>query len=177
MRDIAPFEIRLSRMPLAALCAAGLFFFFMGLDIGFFHKLIPAFTITPDKKIIFFAFLVFFIGFGGVIAVQMIVYLMAPPVMLRADAVGIGFGTGFRYKLYTVPWCHVTGIGTGAGATVTNVTAGLQVSFAENDEVPSALPTSLGVSFFMNTLTLSLTYMDCSLAHAEKVLKQLQKQQ
>jgi hypothetical protein len=155
-------EIRLSRIPLFVLFIAGCFFFMMGMDIVFLHNIIPEFHVEQSKKLFFYLFAFFFIGGGGAIAVQMLLYLMAPPIMFRASDDGVSFGTGFRYKLYTIPWKHVKNIGPGLDKAVLifnrKIMFGLSITFENSPDIPSAKPTSIGISYAFYTLTLSYIY-------------------
>lgn len=173
------YEIRLSRAPLCALFVAGCLFAFAGLDIGFMHSVFPAFDIAPGKKIIFWLFLLFFVGFGTLIAVQMLLYILNPPVMFRASAEGISFGTGFRYALHAIPWRHVESIGGGIDAVQAaanrKLVGGLQITFRQSPDIPLMMPTSIGVSFVNYTLTLSWFYMGDSLSNAIEEVNALQK--
>jgi len=156
-------EIRLSRIVIALFLVAGLFFFLAGLDIGFYHWLLPEFEITPEKVWIYRLFL-FFVGCGGLVAVQMLLYLARPPVMLRADASGIAFATGMRYVPFTMGWKYVESIGLGVDPTLLasnkKLQAGLNIRFVKSGEIPGAKATSMGVSYFMHSLVLDWFYMD-----------------
>ncbi len=170
------FEIRLSRIPLAVLFVAGCFFLFAGLDIGFFHSVFPNIGVNPDKKWIFYLFLLFFVGCGGAIAVQMLLYLINPPVMFRASPEGIAFGTGFRYRLHTIHWKYIESIHGGADlAAAGDLKIGLQVQFKNTNEIEGALPTSIGVVYQAYILTLSRMYMGTSVSETAGILNTMWK--
>jgi hypothetical protein len=179
MTDDGVFQIRLSRIPLFLLFLAGAAFCLAGLDIAFFHSVFPAFQVKPGSKVVFYLFILFFAGCGGAIAVQMLLYLVLPPVMFRASVEGISFGTGFRYTLYTIPWKSVNAMGAGVDSAQLivnkNIFAGLQVEFAHDPGLPSWLPTSIGVSYVFYTLTLSWIYMGAGLAQARQSIEILKK--
>jgi hypothetical protein len=179
MSNTGVYEIRLSRIPLFLLFLAGTAFCLAGLDIGFFHSVFPAFQVKPGSRTVFYLFLFFFAGCGGAIALQMFLYLVNPPVMFRASAEGISFGTGFRYTLYTIPWKSVKSIGAGVDsvqlAASRKLFAGLQVEFAHDPGLPSWMPTSIGVSYVFYCLTLSWWYMDAGLAQSKSAIEALRK--
>ena len=156
--------IRLSRTVIALFLLAGSFFFLAGLDIGFFHWVLPVFDITPDKVWVFWLFLFFFVGCGGRIIVQMLLYLVQPPTLLRANESGIAFATGMRYVPFTIAWAYVESIGLGIDPTMLaankQLQAGLQIRFRKSDDIPGAKATSMGVSYFMYALVLNWFYMD-----------------
>lgn len=173
------YEIRLSRLPLLLLLCAGVFFLFAGLDIGFLHTLFPAFDVAPDKRWILYLFLLFFVGGGAAVTLQMASYLVNPPVMFRADPDGVAFGTGFRYRLQVIPWRYVETVS--AGVDLSKVAAGisgvgLQIVFRQTTEIPGALATSIGVAYGGYQMSLSLVYMGRPLKEAVSVVQQMQKQ-
>ncbi|HDP80785.1 MAG TPA: hypothetical protein ENN21_08075 [Spirochaetes bacterium] len=157
-------EIRLSRIPLFLLFCGGLFFLAAGLDIGFFHRVIPDLQVENGRKAAFCLFEFFMIGCGGLISLQMLQYLLAPAVMMRADDKGISFGTGFRYRPFTIPWEHVAEIGVGIDrvSLIANkkIIAGFQVKFAERPDIPMMKASSIGISYINHVLTLNWAYMD-----------------
>lgn len=161
MHDVnEQFDVRLSRLPLALLLIMGSSFLIVGLDLALLHLLFPHFSIDPEKKLIFFAFLLFAVGCGGIISVQMLLYLIKPPVIFRTSLEGIAFGTGFRYHLVTIPWKHV---GT---VTITETrraagrrTAGLEIVVSSAPGIAPTQAPSLGVIYAFNRLTLSWFYM------------------
>ncbi len=157
------YDVPLSRLPLFLLFLLGSLFLVVGFDLALVHALFPYFSIEQEKKLIFYAFLLFAIGCGGVIAVQMLLYMIKPPVMFRVSPEGISFGTGFRYTLFTIPWKYVgdVRIGLEKSKLIANrqVTAGLQITIRNSPEAPSAKATSIGVMYAFNCLTLSRLYM------------------
>ncbi len=173
------YEIRLSRIPLFLLFLAGTSFCLAGLDIGFFHSVFPAFQVKTGSRTVYYLFLFFFAGCGGAIAAQMLLYLARPPVMFRASAEGISFGTGFRYTLYTIPWKSLKSIGGGIDpvqlAANKKLFAGLQLEFAHDPGLPSWKPTSIGVSYVNYRLTLSWWYMGAGLAESKAAVDALEK--
>ncbi len=156
-------DICLSRIPLFLLLIAGAVFLLAGLDIALFHRVFPVFNIEGTKIIIYYLFLFFMIGAGGLMTVQMAWYLAMPPVILRADSIGIAFGTGMRYKLRAFGWEHTLEFKGGADFTALLVNKqsalGLQVVFKPSESIPSMLPTSIGIFYFNYTLTLNFWYM------------------
>jgi len=179
MQNNDVFDIRLSRIPLFLLLCFSSFIVAAGLDIGFIHAVIPPFDIAPDKKLYFWLFEFFFVVIGGVIAVQMLVYLVSPPVMFRASSEGIGFGTGFRYNLFTIPWKYVDSIGGGIDLVqaVANrkLFGGIQVIFKNSQEIPMWKATSIGVSYMNYVLTLSVVYTGPGTSGALEKLKEMKK--
>lgn len=173
------FDIRLARLPLLILFIVGSGFFFIGLELTVLHVLFPNFSVAPDKRIIFYAFLFFVLGVGGAIALQMFLYLIVPPVLYRASADGIAFATGFRYNLYTIPWKYVSSIGGGidlvALAAEKKIVGGLQIDFKESQEIPSLLATSIGARYIYYKLTLSYWYMNTSIKNAIMETEELRK--
>ncbi|MBP7737987.1 MAG: hypothetical protein KA369_18560 [Spirochaetes bacterium] len=157
------YDVPLSRIPLFLLFLIGLLFLVVGLDLGLFHVIFPYFSIDPEKKLIFYAFLLFAVGCGGAIVAQMLLYLAKPPVMFRVSTDGISFGTGFRYTLFTIPWKYVDSVSFGVEPTklIANkqIMAGLQIAIANSPDIPSSKPTSIGVLYVFNCLTLSWIYM------------------
>lgn len=164
------FEIRLARLPLFLLLIVGLCFFYVGLDLTVLHNLFTDFIVAPDNRIKFYLFLFIAFGVGGLIAVQMLLYLIIPPVLFRASAEGIAFATGLRYTLYTIPWKYVESIGGGidvaALAAEKKIFGGLQIKFKESPEIPGILATSIGARYVYYILTLSYWYMNTSIKNA-----------
>lgn len=167
------YEIRLSRITLSLFFIAGAFFLLAGLEIGFFHTVFGPISVAPGKLWIYYAFLVCFIGIGGAAAVQSLLYLMSPPFLFRASAEGISFACGFRYNLFTIPWKYVEKVGAGVDLSQPlsgQGSAGLQVTIRKSDDIPGDKPTSMGVSYFMNVVTLNIFYMSRPIKEAvEKV--------
>jgi len=157
------YDVPLSRIPLFLLFLAGAFFLVVGLDLGLLHIIFPYFSIDPEKKLVFYAFLLFAVGCGGAITAQMLLYLAKPPVMFRVSPEGISFGTGFRYTLFTIPWKYVESVSFGVEPTKLlvnkRIMAGLQIAIANSPDIPSNKPTSIGVLYVFNSLTLSWIYM------------------
>ncbi len=155
-------DIRLSRLPLFLLLCISSFITAAGLDIGFFHVVIPALDIAPDKMLFFWLFEFFFVIIGGVIAIQMLLYLIKPPVMFRASPEGVSFGCGFRYNLFTIPWKYIENVGGGIDIVqaIANkkIMGGLQITFKNSQDIPHWKATSIGVSYVGYTLTLSIIY-------------------
>jgi hypothetical protein len=157
------YDVTLSRLPLFLFFLMGSLFLVVGLDLALMHVLFPYFSIEQGKMLIFYAFLLFAIGCGGAIAVQMLLYMIKPPVMFRASPEGISFATGFRYNLFTIPWKYVEDVTLGMGKSKhiasRQVTADLQIIIKSSPEMPSAKATSMGVMYAFNCLTLSWTFM------------------
>lgn len=156
--------VRLSRIVIFLFLIAGVFFFMAGMEIGFLHRIIPAFSIAKDKQFIYILFLVFFIGIGGVTTLQMLWYLVFPPALFTASEKGVSFATGLRYRQYLLPWKFVETITVGADITAVALNrqgaAGLQVTFKNDPSIPAGLATSMGVFYMAYTMTLSFFYMD-----------------
>jgi len=154
------FVVRVNRGILAGMAAIGGLFFLVGLDFTVFHAVFPA----PDSTGAYLGVLVFFLGVGGVIVANCVLYLPSPPVMLALTPEGLSFGTGFRYTPFTLPWSVVERVGYGVdGANATALAqlfAGVQVSFRDDPSVPQGLATSAGISFAFRQLTLHWLYMD-----------------
>lgn len=171
IRDIVPLKnmentpttIRLSRIPLFFLFIVGSLFFVAGLDIVFFHTILD-FSGEDQSKSTLYVFAFFTIGIGGLVAIQMLLYIISPPITLLATEKGLSFATGFRYKLYTIPWSYVDKIGTGIDKTILilnkKVVAGLQIEFKKSKEIESWKATSIGVAYFNYVLTLNWFYMN-----------------
>lgn len=179
MQNNDVFDIRLSRIPLFLLLCISSFLVAAGLDIGFIHAVIPPLDIDPDKKLFFWLFEFFFVIIGGVIAVQMLLYLISPPVMLRASAEGIAFGTGFRYNLFTIPWKYVDSIGGGIDMVqaVANkkIVGGIQITFKNSQDIPMWKATSIGISYVNYVLTLSIFYTGPKTSEAMEKLREMKK--
>jgi len=173
------YQIRLSRLPLFILFLFGAGFLFVGLELSVLHILFPGFTVAPDKTTVFYVFLVFVIGVGGLTTIQMFLYLILPPVMYRVSSEGISFGTGLRYKLFTIPWKHVDTIGGGIDLTVLvankKIVGGLQIKFKESEEIPGLLATSIGVYYMFYIMTLSYWYMSRPIKEAISQTTEMQK--
>jgi len=135
----------------------------MGLELSLLHVVFPGFRVNPDKIIVFYAFLFFAIVIGVVIMVQMILYIMKPPVMFTSSAEGIAFATGFRYNLYSVPWKYVDSVGSGfdvPGMVVQKkLIFGVVINIKQINEIPNGLPTSIGVKYEFNMLYLHWVYL------------------
>ncbi len=173
------YSIPMSRIPLAVLFFAGNFFFFVGLDVGFLHSFIGPLDIDSGRIWAYYAFLFFFVAGGGAIAVQMLLYFIKPPIMLNATAEGISFGTGFRYRPYTIPWKFVDTVGAGIDLSqipAGKIQGGLQISFKPSDEIPGMKATSIGIAYFMHTLTLSIFYMGRPVREAIEILRKMHQQ-
>jgi hypothetical protein len=157
------YRVKLSRIPLFVFLSISGLFVFMGLELSLLHVVFPGFRVNPDKIIVFYAFLFFASVIGVVIMVQMILYIMKPPVMFTSSAEGIAFATGFRYNLYIVPWKHVDSVGSGfdvPGMVVQKkLIFGVVINIKQTNEIPNGLPTSIGVKYEFNMLYLNWIYL------------------
>jgi hypothetical protein len=170
------YDVRLSRVTLLIFFIAGLFFLFAGLEIGYFHKVIGPVHVAPEKQWIYYAFLVCFIGIGGACSIQSLLYLISPPFLFCASAEGISFACGFRYNLFMIPWKYVESVGAGVDLSQPlrgQGSAGLQVTFRKSDNIPGDKPTSMGVSYFMNVMTLNIFYMSRPVKEAMEKVKEM----
>ncbi|OHD19567.1 MAG: hypothetical protein A2086_14460 [Spirochaetes bacterium GWD1_27_9] len=162
--DTNELEIRLSRIPLFLLLCICSVFLFVGLELGFLHIFLKDFKVADDKIIIFYLFEFFMVICAGAAVIQMIWYLIIPAVMFKANEKGISFGTGLRYKPFTIDWKYVESIGLGIDlvntVTTQNPQVGLQITFIKSQEIPSAKPTSIGIIYFNFCLTLNWFYMN-----------------
>lgn len=164
MSEPQPLEVRLSRLCTTVLGAVGLLFFVVGLDIAYFRTIFD-FTLTDDKKWIFYAFLFFANVCGGVIFIQMVWYFLLPPLIMRVDEKGITFATGFRYNPFFIEGKHVKSVGRGATVDLTNKVDILDVvviAFEPSPDIPSWKATPPGVQYFQHELSLAWFYRDTS---------------
>lgn len=157
------YRVPLSRLPLLFLFSIASLFVFAGLDLSVLHLLFPDFRVNPDKIIVFYAFLFFAVAIGGVIAVQMMLYIIKPPIMFQVSREGIAFGTGFRYTLYLIPWKYIDTIGAGIDmpglAVNKKLIFGVMISIKQSNEIPGGMATSIGVKYEFNTLYLHWMYL------------------
>ncbi|HPA73139.1 MAG TPA: hypothetical protein PKY31_12770 [Spirochaetota bacterium] len=174
MEDL--YDVRLSRIAILVFLGAGLFFLLAGLEIGFLHIVIGPISVAPDRLWAYYAFLAFFIGVGGAATIQMLLYLVSPPVMFRASAEGIAFASGMRYRPYLMAWKHVESVGAGVDLSQPlsgQGSAGLQVTIRQTGEVPGDMATSIGVKYFMYVLTLNIFYMDRPVKEAVERVREM----
>lgn len=112
-------------------------------------------------------FYFFMLGGGLAITIQQIVYMFIPPTLMTVSKTEITFATGFRYKQYAIPIKYVKkaegsiidrhGINL-SGANPFPI--GVMVYFENSQEIPSNMATSIGVTYFMNTLKISRFHAD-----------------
>jgi hypothetical protein len=157
------YRVPLSRLPLLLFLSIASLFVFVGLDLSVLHVLFPDFQINPGKIIVFYAFLFFAVVIGSIIAVQMVLYIVKPPIMFEVSSEGIAFGTGFRYTLYLIPWKYVDTIGAGIDmpglAVNKKLIFGVMISIKQSNEIPGDMATSIGVKYEYNTLYLHWMYL------------------
>lgn len=174
--SIEAYDIHLSRVPLVFTFLAGLLFLVVGLDLGAMHAIFPYFSVEPDKIIILNFFIIVAVISGGALAVISLMYLLKPPVMLRASSEGISFGTGFRYALHTIPWSRVEDILHPAPAahqtSGRQALDGLAIRTKGPEDMPHGRAASVGVLYARNMLSLSRFFMGNPAAEArEKIIK------
>lgn len=160
LMDTDSFTVRINRPILLFLGLIGALFFRVGLDGAFFREWLN-WNFPPGISWQFAAFCFFFLGCGGLIALNCLWYFIVPPVMLRFDEKGVTFGTGLRYKPCTIPWKHVEKIGYGAEACLTlkdQFLAGPMIVFREDPDVPAFKAASMGLGYSFRRLTLHWLY-------------------
>ena len=156
------FTVRVNRLILLFLGLVSALFFRVGLDGAFVREWLN-WNFPPGISWQFIAFCFFFLGCGGLIALNCLWYFIRPPVMLRFDEKGVTFGTGFRYRPHTIAWKHVEKIGYGAEACVTlkaQLFAGAAVVFRDDPGVPAFRAVSMGLGYSFRRLTLHWLYAD-----------------
>lgn len=131
------------------------FLLFFLADIGLLFVLAGCFLIPTIWGALLFWLL------GGIVALQCGFYFIFPPVMLQFTSQGMSFGMGFRYKLFFIPWKHITAISYGVNPTLTGWRekfAGVQITVADNPEVPVSLITSAGIGYAFRRITIHWLY-------------------
>ncbi len=158
--EAKPFTVRVNRPILLLLGLVGALFFRVGLDAAIYREWLD-WHFPPDQPWLTFAFYFFFLGCGGLIALNCLWLLILPPVMLRFDERGVTFGVGFRYRPYFIPWDHVERIGYGMDGNLTTkdqFLAGPMVTFRDHPDVPVVMATSMGLGYAFRRLTLHWAY-------------------
>lgn len=155
------FIVKVGRFCLLFLGLIGALFFYVGLDGVWFRELLD-WNFQADKRWLFYAFCFFFIGCGGLIALQCFWYFLFPPILLKVDREGITIATGLRYNPRLFPWKHYKGARLGIDIPTSTVSqqimAGAQIDFEPSSDNPSWLATSVGISYFNNTITIDFFY-------------------
>ena len=155
------FEVRFGRVPMSLFGLIGALFLLAGLDMAVFHRVLT-FDVDPDKRILFGLLQLFFIAIGGVVVGNCGWYVLRPPVMLRLSPEGVTFGTGFRYRPFTIPWRHVKSAGYGLDrpnlSPLETWNAGFRVEFEPSPDVPAWKATSIGIGYAFHRLVISGLY-------------------
>lgn len=168
MASNGAFEVRVSRKLLLLLTVVGLVFLLVGLDIGFFHKVVgPEFG--QDKPIVKWLFLFFAVICGGVIAVNCFIYLIFPPLMLRVTKETITFAVGLRYNPFDVPTRLLESVTTYTQESNLEVNGkkaivegGAELILKNDSSIPSQKTTSMGVAYVNYTIRIQSTYANTS---------------
>lgn len=154
------FTIRVNRLLLLMLSLIGGLFFIVGLDAAVFRKVFD-WNFSAENPLLAYAFYFVFLGIGGLIMLNCLYYIIKPPIMVKFDEKGVSFGTGFRYNPYTIPWKYVKNISYGADGNLSlkdQLLAGAVVIFHQNPDIPTSLPTSMGIGYAFGRLTISIYY-------------------
>ena len=159
------FEVKLSRIAIS---------FYMGLGIlmivgaiGFSMAVGWTFD-NPDANWLTIGLFYFFtIGCAGLIVGQQILYFLHPPTLMTLSDKEITFGTGFRYKQYSIPLKYVKkaefSILDRHQLRLTGIDpflVGVLIHFKPVKEIPASMATPIGVKYFMHTLKLSRLHMN-----------------
>ncbi len=155
-------EVRLSRMMTGLLGFCGFLFLMAGLDIALF-KTVFDFQIAAENKWILYLFLFFAVGCGGLIFLAQVRFFVFPPLILRVDKEGISFGTGLSYKPLLIPGKYVKSVGSSVTVNLSDKVDFIDVvsiQFENSPEIPSWEATSIGIQYFMYTLSLSWYFRD-----------------
>lgn len=164
MTEPSELRVKVSRGLLLILTLVGALFLAVGLEITVFHKFVGP-EMGADKPIVKWAFAVFSIGVGGLIALNCFLYLIVPPTLLRVTKDKIIFATGLRYKPFELPcrllekietFSQVSGLVVN-GQTRT-VDGGASLLFKNDPLIPSQMTTSMGAAYYNYQLRISSTY-------------------
>ncbi|MDP2624860.1 MAG: hypothetical protein Q8P27_01610 [Candidatus Peregrinibacteria bacterium] len=172
MNPSSPFEVRVSRLLLLALCGIGLIFLLFGawLVFGMIEPGLEQYgDLTVETTVSEYARWLGLIplGIGLLLIFTQGRYLIKPPTMLRISEAGVTFGTGFGYKPYTIPLEHLE--------SVTNLKASVIIKFKEAEGVPIVLATSAGIHYSLYFLRLNRFYMNHSCGSVVEAIKSFQK--
>jgi len=164
MTDASSFEVRLSRPLLLMIIAVGLVFLAAGLDLAVTHVVFDA-SFGEGSPIGRWAFQIFAIGIGGVIVLNCFWYLLFPARMLRIDRDNVTFGTGFRYRPFSIPTRFLQGGEIGMRESMVEVNGqrkqvkgGAVLKFRASGEIPAQKATSMGLQYYQHELAVSSLY-------------------
>jgi len=148
------------------LIAVGLLFVIAGLFSAFL-VINKTLEIGTDKIIVFILFELFAVLGGGAIVINQLIYLFSPAVMLRVDSTGVSFGTGLRYKLFSIDKKFVDSIEVYERPSELEVmgkakivAGGIEIKFKNDPVIPASLATSAGITYFNYVLTIHKPYME-----------------
>lgn len=167
--------VKNSRILIGILIGVSFLFILVGIFL-FIANQQGNFLITPDKIIIFYLFIFFAIGCGGIIFVSQIKNLLHPFTMITITPEGFSFAIGSQYEQKMCNWKDIANVETVPNEQLRimgkNPVTNLIVTFKQTTSLPASLTTSAGVQYTNYSLVIDGLYMDTP---AETILTEMKK--
>jgi hypothetical protein len=150
--------------------------FWASLDIVYFKTILNLDSVGAPPWVLY-AFVFFMVICGGVIWLQMLWYMIFPPLMVRIDEKGITFMTSMRYgSPYFVPGKWVKGCSYMLRADLTSIdpVVATSIEFDQVPELPSYSSTPMGIGYWGYRLIISFWHRDQKDALIRETVKKYQ---